>query len=183
MTVRTPNRNYPLMPRDSAQLWKIFNAFLGMSDTDVQNIISFLQQEQNLLVFDINGGVDYPLPSVIDDPVPLTSAGTTGLNPPTISGTTITINSAGLYQLVCYFGMDTGSAGNFVTVDSRHNGVKGGVPAGVRQAGGQGSIAACDVGDVFDFVATSTDPGAELVASISGGSCAQIEFDWDALNP
>ena len=158
----------------------------------VDNITAFLQQEQNLLGFDINGGVDYPLPSVIDDPVPLTSAGTTGLNPPTISGTTITINSAGLYQLVCYFGMDTGSAGNFVTVESRHNGVKGGVPAGVRQAGGQGSIAvqstaegivACDVGDVFDFVATSTDPGAELVASISGGSCAQIEFDWSAFDP
>jgi hypothetical protein len=131
-----------------------------------------------------------PLPAVTDDPVPLTSAGSVGLNPPTISGSTITINSPGRYQLVGYFGMDTGSANNIVTVEPRHNSVKGGVSAGVRQAGGQGAIAVqsaaeqiiqCDVGDTFDFVATSTDPGAEIVASISGGSCAQIDFDWPVL--
>ena len=158
----------------------------------VDNIVAFLQLEQNLLGFDINGGVDYPLPAVTDDPVPLTSVGSVGLNPPTISGSTITINSPGRYQLVGYFGMDTGSADNVVTVEPRHNSVKGGVAAGVRQAGGQGAIAVqstaehiiqCAVGDTFDFVATSTDPGAELVAAISGGSCAQIDFDWDALNP
>lgn len=160
--------------------------------TRVDAIVAFLQLEQNLLGFNINGGVDYPLPSVIDDPVPLTSAGTTGLNPPTISGSTITINSPGLYQLLGFFGMDTGSANNIVTVDPRHNSVKGGLSAGVRQAGGQGAIAVqstvehlikCAVGDTFDFVASSTDPGAELVASISGGSVVQIEFDWDSLNP
>ena len=157
----------------------------------VDLIVAFLQLEQNLLGFDINAGADYALPAVTDDPVPLTDVGSTGLNPPTISGSTITINSPGLYALTGFFGMDTGSANNIVTVDPRHNSVKGGVSAGVRQAGGQGAIAVqstaehlikCIVGDTFDFVATSTDVGAELVSGISGGTCSQIEFDWDAIS-
>jgi hypothetical protein len=171
------------------------SVFLDELSGRIDNIVTFLQLEDNLLVFDINAGVDYDLPIVADDPVPLTVEVTTGLNPPTISGSTITINSPGVYRLSGQFGMDTGSAGNIVTVEPRFNGVKGGLTAGVRQASGQGSIAvqssavitaAADIGDTFDFVATSTDINAEIVASISGGNCVQVEFDWDAiqaLNP
>jgi hypothetical protein len=168
------------------------SVFLDELSGRIDNIVSFLQLEQNLLIFDINGGLNYALPTVTDDPIPLTAEVTTGLNPPTISGSTITVNSPGLYRLSGSFGIDTGSAGNIVAIEPRFNGTKGGLTAGVRQASGQGSIAvqpnavivvAADVGDTFDFVATSTDALAEIIAVISGGTCAQLEFDWDLINP
>ncbi len=179
-------------PRDTAAV------ALSQIDADrlslkrrIDLIVAFLQLETNALLFDINAGADYALPAVTDDPIPLTLEATTGLNPPTLSGSTITIQSAGIYECTGGFGMDTGSAGNFVTVEGRFNTVKRGLIAGVRQAGGQGSIAVqpqatviadCAVGDTFDFVATSTDVLAEIVAAISGGGCTQLEFDWDAFS-
>jgi hypothetical protein len=155
-------------------------------------IVSYLQLVPNILVFDINGGVDYPLPNVTDDPVPLTQEVASGLNPPTIAGSVITIHAAGIYDASASFGMDTGSAGNIVSVAARVNGVPAGLVAGIRQAGGQGGLAVqptaavmfdAEVGDEIDFVATSTDLGAELIAPISGGSCSQISHDFTPDNP
>ena len=191
MTVKTPNRGYPLIPDDSAQPWDVANAAITDIDRDVNAIITFLQLEQNALVFGV--GVD-PDWIIVDGNVPIVSQASAGNNPPTVTGgDTILINAPGFYDITCQFGIDIESANNTVIVQPQVNAVDAGLSAGVEFSGGQaapinqpqGRIAQkLVIGDLVTFDVIELGTGDKLILwGISGGTAVQTAFDWDALNP
>lgn len=157
----------------------------------VDNIAAYLKLDPNILAFGV--GED-PGPWIMNNGlVPLTDAGTSGLNPPTIAGDTITIQSPGLYDVSASFGIDIVSGNNSAFVELQVNGVQKGIVAGVEFSGGQAApiiqpqakdIGWLLAGDQITFVATETGTDDKLLYwNISGGSCAQLQFDFDAFLP
>ena len=190
MTTKTTNRNYPLMPGNSVQLWKIFNDMTGLVDTDIGNLITFLQLDPNVITYGVGVDPDWTINNGL---VPLVLEGSSGLNPPTISADTITINSPGFYDIVAVFGVDIVSSNNTVIIHIEVNSVEAGIAAGVEFSGGQSApinqpqarvYAHFDAGDEVTFVATELGTADKLLLWIlSGGSAVQTAFDWEAINP
>jgi hypothetical protein len=156
-------------------------------------IVAFLQLEDNTLGLNIvpTAGDQFLIGANTDVLIDISSENTLGLFPPTLAANIVTIHSPGLYQAEMLVGMDTGSAGNAVLVEIWIDGVfSGGVPAGVEQAAGQGSIAvqsnaghlfAAVNGTTVEFRASATDALANIRTLISGGYVGQIDHDWDAF--
>ena len=190
MTVKTPNRDYPLAPDNSAQLWKILNAVSGLVDTDVSNLITFLQLDPNVIIYGVGVDPDWTINNGL---VPLVDEGSSGLNPPTIAADTITINSPGVYDIVAVFGIDIVASNNTVIIHIEVNSVETGIAAGVEFSGGQSApinqpqarvYAHFDAGDEITFVATELGTADKLLLwTLSGGSAVQTAFDWEAINP
>jgi hypothetical protein len=190
MTVRTPNRDYPIMPGDSAQLWRVYNAAIVDIDLDVQNIIDYLKLDPNILAFGVGADPDW---IIANGNVPVILSGTSGLNPPTIVGDTIVINSPGLYDISASFGIDIISGNNTATIKISINGTPGGIVAGVEFSGGQAAPItqplARDMlkllsGDVITFVATELGVDDKLLLwQLSGGTVQQLQYDFDVLFP
>jgi hypothetical protein len=158
----------------------------------VDNIVTFLQLEPNVMAIGV--GTD-PTWIIVDGLVPVVDAGFIGLNPPTVSGgDTITINSAGYYDVSVVFGIDIGSGGNTVVIEILKNGATTlAVEAGVEFSGGQAApinqptattYDHFDVGDTITFEATELGTDDKLLYwNLSGGTITQTAFDWDAINP
>ncbi|GAG12765.1 unnamed protein product [marine sediment metagenome] len=157
----------------------------------VDNIVTFLQLDPNVLAFGV--GED-PGPWIINNgDIPVVSQGTSGLNPPTIVGDAIQINSAGFYDIICQFGIDIISGNNTVIIQPQVNAVDAGLTAGVEFSGGQAApiiqpqarvTQLFAVGDLVTFVASELGTAdKELYWNISGGTAVQTAFDWDAFIP
>jgi hypothetical protein len=158
--------------------------------SDVDIIIQYLKLQPNILAFGV--GVD-PEWIIANGDVPLVSVGTDGLNPPTVVGDTIVINSPGTYEINASFGIDIGSGGNTVTVEININGTPVGMQAGVEFSGGQAApinqpqardVSVLAAGDIITFVALELGTDTKLLLwGISGGTVTQMQHDFDALNP
>jgi hypothetical protein len=171
--------------------------YLNEIDARVDQIVTFLKLETNAIGFDIVASFEvanqFRIGANSDVLIDITSANSLGINPPTLAGDIITIHSPGIYEASLLVGMDTGSASNVVACDIWIDGAPfTGIPAGVEQAGGQGSIAvqsnahtvfnAID-GTTVEFRASATDALANIRTLISGGLVTQLEYDWDLINP
>ena len=190
MTVKTPNRGYPIMPGDSVQLWKIYNDAMGIVDSDVETIVTFLKLDANILRFGVGADPTWIMNNGL---VPLTQVSTLGATPPTIAANIITINSPGLYEINALFGIDIVSGNNSVVVQMQVNGAPAGVAAGVEFSGGQSapivqptskSTAQLLAGDEITFVVTQSGVDDKLLYwNISGGSVTQMQYDFDLFPP
>jgi hypothetical protein len=159
-------------------------------DARVDGIVTFLQLAPNILAFGV--GVN-PTWDIVNGNIPLVSAGTDGLNPPTIVGDTIIINSAGVYDINASFGVDIVSSNNTVVIEIEVNGTPEGISAGVEFSGGQAApisqpqtrdVSILAAGDVITFVALELGTSTKLLLwELSGGTVTQIAHDWGSFAP
>ena len=154
----------------------------------IDRIVAYLKLDPNILAFGVGADPTWP---IVDGNVPIVFEGTTGLNPPTVVGDTIVINSGGLYEMSASFGIDIISGNNSATVRISINGVPSGVRAGVEFSGGQSApitqsqvkdIKFLDIGDVVTFVFTELGVDSKLLLwQLSGGSVQQLQHDFDTF--